>query len=110
MNLLTKLNRLRDIENKLMVTKRERGWERAKLETREYPIQTAMYKIDRVLLSSTGNYIQYLIITYNEKEYTHTHTHTYIDSQFCPSQRYLVKSGNLAKSGDIFGYYNQAEE
>jgi len=35
-----------------------------------------MYKIDRVLLSSTGSYIQYLIITYNEKEYTHTHIHT----------------------------------
>ena len=32
------------------------------------------------LLYSTGNYIQYLVITYNgkepEKEYTHTHTHT----------------------------------
>ena len=35
MNLLTKLNRLTDIENKLMVTKRERGWERAKLGTWE---------------------------------------------------------------------------
>ena len=31
MNLLTKLNRLTDIENKLMVTKGEKGWERAKL-------------------------------------------------------------------------------
>ena len=31
MNLRTKLNRLTDIENKLMVTKGERGWERAKL-------------------------------------------------------------------------------
>ena len=34
------------------------------------------------LLYSTGNYIKYLVIIYNgkefEKEYIHTHTHTYI--------------------------------
>ena len=26
-----------------------------------------------------GNYIQYLAITYNEKEYIHIHTHIYIN-------------------------------
>ena len=36
---------------------------------------------NKVLLYSTGNYIQYLAITYNGKEskiYTHTHTRTHI--------------------------------
>ena len=42
-----------------------------------------MYKIDNTdLLYSTGNYVQYLAITFNGKEsekvYTHTHTHIYI--------------------------------
>ena len=37
------------------------------------------YINNKVLLYSTGNYIQYLVITYNEKEsekeYTYTHMH-----------------------------------
>ena len=50
-------------------------------------MHTTIYKINnKDLLYSTGNYIQYLVITYNGKEYiyihiythTHTHTHTYI--------------------------------
>ena len=40
---------------------------------------------NKVLLYSTGNYIQYLVINHNGKEYekeyiyvyTHTHTHTH---------------------------------
>ena len=35
---------------------------------------------------STGNYIQYLVITYNEKESEksiHTHTHIYITDSLC---------------------------
>ena len=44
---------------------------------------TTIYKINnKDLLYSTGNYIQYLIITYNgknlEKECVYTHTHLYI--------------------------------
>ena len=41
-------------------------------------------EINKDLLYSTGNCIQYLVITYNVKEsekeyiYIHTHTHTYI--------------------------------
>ena len=37
-------------------------------------IQTNKYKINSTfLLHSTGNYIQYLVITYNEKEYICMH-------------------------------------
>ena len=37
-------------------------------------IQTNKYKINSLfLLHSTGNYIQYLVITYNEKEYICMH-------------------------------------
>ena len=47
-------NRLTDIENKLVVA--NSGWEGT----------TESYK---VLLYSTGNYIQYPVINHNEKEY-----------------------------------------
>ena len=42
---------------------------------------------NKVLWYSTGNYIQYLAITYNGKEskiYTHTHTHIYIQLKGFP--------------------------
>ena len=39
--------RLTDIENKLRVTKRERGWGRDKLRIWEKQIQIAMYKIGK---------------------------------------------------------------
>ena len=39
------------------------------------------YANNKALLHSTGNYIQYLVITYkgkeSEKEYAYTHTHTH---------------------------------
>ena len=60
-----------------MVTKGERGV-RDKLGVCDEPTYTTMYikQINnKVLLYSTGNYIQYLIITYNgkksKKEYTY---------------------------------------
>ena len=40
-----------------------------KLEVQDQQIQTTLHKINnKVLLYSTGNYIQYLTINYNEKE------------------------------------------
>ena len=42
-----KRNRLTDIENNLMVTKRERGWGRDKLGVWDYQIQTTTYKIGK---------------------------------------------------------------
>ena len=42
---------------------------------------------NKVLLYSTGNYIQYLVINYNgkesEKEYTHTYIYAYITESLC---------------------------
>ena len=51
--------------------KAARGEGRNKLGVWDQQIQTAIYKIDtnKVLLNSTENYIQYLIINHNGKEY-----------------------------------------
>ena len=62
----------KDIENKLMVTKRERGWGRE--TNQEFGISRSNYyrkkqTHSKVLLHSTGNYIQYLVINYNGKDY-----------------------------------------
>ena len=53
-----------------MVTKGEKGGG-DKLGVWDQQIQTTIYKIDKqqVLPYSTGNYIQYLVISYNEKIY-----------------------------------------
>ena len=52
-----------------MVTKGEKAWERDKLGVWDQQIQTTIYKTDnKDLLYSTGNFIQYLVITYNGKE------------------------------------------
>ena len=61
-------NRLTGIENKLMVTKGERGG-RDKLGVWDLQIHTIIYKIGKQqdLLYSSGNYTQYLVITYNGK-------------------------------------------
>ena len=62
-------NRLTDIENKLMVTKGERGLERDKLGVWDQQIQATIYKVNKVLLYSTGNYTQYPVTNHNGKEY-----------------------------------------
>ena len=59
-NLFTKQSRLTDIENKLIVIKEEKGGKEN--------IQTTIYKINKDWLCSTGNYIQYLAISYNGEE------------------------------------------
>ena len=49
---------------------RGRGRGRDKLEVWDQQIQTTIYKINnKVLLYSTGNYTQYLVVNYNGKEY-----------------------------------------
>ena len=69
MNFLQNRNRLTDTENKLMVTKGERVG-RDKLGVWDQQIQNTTYKINnKVLLYSTGNYIQYLVINHNGKEF-----------------------------------------
>ena len=63
-----------DLENKFMVTKGERGWGGIKKE-----FEISRYKllyiksINNVLLYRTGNYIPYLIICHNGKEYIYAH-------------------------------------
>ena len=63
-------NRLIDTENKFVVTKGDmRGSINQGFEMNRYTLlQVKLIKKNKVLLYSTGNYIQYLIITYNGKE------------------------------------------
>ena len=73
-------NRPTDIENKLTVTKGDSRW-RDKLRSLGLT-DTTVYKINnKDLLYSTGNYIQYLVITYNgkesEKEYMYVYIYVY---------------------------------
>ena len=66
MKLFTNRHRLTDTQNKLTATKGEEG--RNELGVWDWQIQTTIYKIDKkVLLYSTGDYIQYPI-SHNEKE------------------------------------------
>ena len=68
------------IENKLIVTKGESGCGRDKLGVWDQQTQTTIYKINnKVLLCSTGNYIQYAVINHNGKEYEKE----YIIELFC---------------------------
>ena len=83
MNLFTKRNRLKDTENKLMVTNgnSEQGEMKQDLGINKYTLLYVKQVNGKNLLYSTGNYIQYLVINCNgkeyEEEYTHTHTHIY---------------------------------
>ena len=63
------------------------GYQRGKEEGRrdklgvwDQQIQTTIYKINnnKVLLYSIGNYIQYLVINYNGKEYANIYIYIYI--------------------------------
>ena len=61
---------LTDIENKPMVTKGE--GERDKLGVRDLQMHTTTYKMGKqqgFTIYRTGNYIQYLVITYNGREF-----------------------------------------
>ena len=62
-------NRLIDIENKLMVTRGERGGGiNYECGIKRYTLLYIKQITNKDLLYNTGNYIQYLIITYNGKE------------------------------------------
>ena len=76
----THRNRLTDIENRLVVAKGEAGgrgmeWEfgisRCKLLYTEWIN-------NKVLLHSTGNYIQYSVINHNGKEYEKGYIYMYV--------------------------------
>ena len=74
-------NRLTDIEKKLMVTKGE-TWGGINLEF-EIKIYTLLYVKqinNKGLLYSTGDYTQYLMLTYNKKE-TEKNIYIYMASQ-----------------------------
>ena len=65
-------NRRTDIENKLTVIKEKRGWGSDKLGVWNQEIHTTVYKIDKQCgptVQHRENYIQYLIINHNGKEY-----------------------------------------
>ena len=70
MNLFTNRNRLTDIENKLMVTKGEmwRGGINQELGINIYTLLSIKQINNKDILYSTGNYIQYFVITYMGKE------------------------------------------
>ena len=79
MNLFTKQKQTHRHRKQTYGYQRGRGWGRDKLGVWDYQIQTTIYKINnKVLLCSTGNYIQYPVLNHNgkeyEKEYIHTHT------------------------------------
>ena len=72
MNLFMKhkqTHRQTDIENKLMVTKgnKEEGGINQEFGINKYKLLYINY-MNKDLLYSTGNYIQYFVITYNGKE------------------------------------------
>ena len=64
-------------------------------------MQTSIYSWinNKVLLYSTGNYIQYSLINHNEKEYekeyVYTHTHIYITESLCCTAKSLQSCPTL---------------
>ena len=81
MNLSMTQNKIRDIENRLVIAKVEGG---GRGKTWKFGISRCKLVYiewinNKLLLYSTGNYIQYPMINHNgkeyEKQYTHTHTH-----------------------------------
>ena len=66
-NISTKQKRLTNIENKLVVAKGGRGGKDWEIEVSRCKLLYIEWINKKVLLFSTGNYIQYLVITYNGK-------------------------------------------
>ena len=67
MDLFTNRNKHTDLENRLKITKGERVGEGRVGSLRLADTNYYIKQINKVLLYSTGNYVQYLI-TYNRKE------------------------------------------
>ena len=68
MDLFTNRNKHADLENRLKITKGKRVGEGRVRSLRLADTNYYIKQINKVLLYSTGNYVQYLIITYNRKE------------------------------------------
>ena len=79
MNLFTTQKQAHRYKGKIMVTKGEKEG-RDKLRISDEQIHTTVYKINKNLLNSTESYIQYLVITYNGKEFEKEciYIHTYV--------------------------------
>ena len=78
-------NRLTDIENRLVVAKGEGGGEEKDREfgNSRCKVLYTGWKNHKVLLYNTGNYIQYLIISHNGKEYEKKNVHMCITKSLC---------------------------
>ena len=81
MNLLTKQKQTHSAwakKTNLRLPKGKGGQVRDKLGIWDQQIQTTVFKINiKVLLQSTGNYIQYPVINRNRKEYEREYIHMY---------------------------------
>ena len=87
MSLSTKENRITDVENRLVVTKREVGGSGMDREfgVGRYKLFYLEWISNEVLLYSTGNYFQSPLSLYT---HTHTHTHTHT-SHYIAKQLYF---------------------
>ena len=84
-NLFTKQRQTKDIENKLIVAKREVGG--GKLGVWVWQVHTIIYKINnKDWLYSMGKYIQYLVINMEKNLkgiYVYCFIYIYITESFC---------------------------
>ena len=85
MNLSTKQKQTTDIENRLVVAKGRGGgggldWE---FGVSRYKLVHTEWINNKVLLYSTGNYIQYPVINHNGKEYKRECVYIYIYMYVC---------------------------
>ena len=83
--LIYETNRLTDIENKLMVPKGRGGDGRINYEfgIKRYTLLYVKWINNKVLLYSTGNYIQYPVINQNGKEYEKAYVYISITESHC---------------------------
>ena len=84
MNLFTKQKQTHRCRKQTYGYQRGKWWGEDKLAVWDQQIQTTIYKINnKVLLHSAGNYIQYLVITYNGKENEKEYTCACITESLC---------------------------
>ena len=69
--------------------KRGRAGIYEEFQSNRYNTTKMKYKKNMDLLYSTGNYIQYQVISYNGKESEKTHTHTHINEPLCYTPKAL---------------------
>ena len=79
MNLFTKQKQTHRHRKQTCGYQRGKGMGRDKLGVWDQQIQTTIYEINnKVLLYSTGNYIQYPVINHNGKEYEEEYVYIYV--------------------------------